>query len=206
MPINVQEAYRTPNRLDQKRKSSCHIIMKTLRYTFFSAPHGNFSRTFLMRDHKASLNSYRTGITPCILPDNHGLKLEFNNRHIRKPTYLWKQTTLYSVTNGSRKKLKTLQNSMKIRAQHNPNLCDTMKQVLRALSAFMKNQREKSQSTDSMQFPSKFQHNSLQTLKEQFSTSQGKTKNPGQLKQSGTIKEFLEISPSLLSSCTTEQL
>jgi hypothetical protein len=30
MTINVQEAYRTPNRLDQKRKSSHHIIIKTL--------------------------------------------------------------------------------------------------------------------------------------------------------------------------------
>ena len=30
MPINIQEAYRTPNRLDQKRDSSLHIIMKTL--------------------------------------------------------------------------------------------------------------------------------------------------------------------------------
>jgi len=29
MSINVQEAYRTPNRLDQKRNSSCHIIVKT---------------------------------------------------------------------------------------------------------------------------------------------------------------------------------
>jgi hypothetical protein len=29
MPINIQEAYRTPNRLDQKRNSSCHIIVKT---------------------------------------------------------------------------------------------------------------------------------------------------------------------------------
>ena len=29
MAINVQEAYRTSNRLDQKRKFSCHII-KTL--------------------------------------------------------------------------------------------------------------------------------------------------------------------------------
>ena len=28
--INVQEAYRTPNRLDQKRKSCCHITIKTL--------------------------------------------------------------------------------------------------------------------------------------------------------------------------------
>jgi hypothetical protein len=29
MPVNIQEAYRTPNRLDQKRNSSCHIIIKT---------------------------------------------------------------------------------------------------------------------------------------------------------------------------------
>jgi hypothetical protein len=29
MPINIQETYRTPNRLDQKRNSSHHIIMKT---------------------------------------------------------------------------------------------------------------------------------------------------------------------------------
>jgi hypothetical protein len=29
MPINIKEAYRTPNRLDQKIKSSCHIIVKT---------------------------------------------------------------------------------------------------------------------------------------------------------------------------------
>jgi hypothetical protein len=30
MAINMQEAYRTPNRLDQKRKSSHHIIIKAL--------------------------------------------------------------------------------------------------------------------------------------------------------------------------------
>jgi len=30
VPINIQEAYRTPNRWDQKRNSSCHIIVKTL--------------------------------------------------------------------------------------------------------------------------------------------------------------------------------
>jgi hypothetical protein len=28
MPMNIQEAYRTPNTLDQKRNSSCHIIIK----------------------------------------------------------------------------------------------------------------------------------------------------------------------------------
>jgi hypothetical protein len=29
MLMNIQEAYRTPNRLDQKRNSSCQIIIKT---------------------------------------------------------------------------------------------------------------------------------------------------------------------------------
>jgi hypothetical protein len=31
MPINIQETYRTPNRLDQKRNSSHHIIVKTTK-------------------------------------------------------------------------------------------------------------------------------------------------------------------------------
>ena len=29
MPTNIQEAHRTPNRLDQNRNTSCHIIIKT---------------------------------------------------------------------------------------------------------------------------------------------------------------------------------
>ena len=29
MPMNIQEAYKTPNRLDQKRNFSHHIIIKT---------------------------------------------------------------------------------------------------------------------------------------------------------------------------------
>ena len=29
MPVNIQEAYRIPNRLDQKRNSSRHIVIRT---------------------------------------------------------------------------------------------------------------------------------------------------------------------------------
>jgi hypothetical protein len=29
MLVSIQEAYRTPNRLDQKRNSCCHIVIKT---------------------------------------------------------------------------------------------------------------------------------------------------------------------------------
>jgi hypothetical protein len=32
MPINTQESYRIPKRLNQKRNSSCHIIIKTPNY------------------------------------------------------------------------------------------------------------------------------------------------------------------------------
>jgi hypothetical protein len=28
MPLNIKEANRTPNRLDQKRNASCHVIIK----------------------------------------------------------------------------------------------------------------------------------------------------------------------------------
>jgi hypothetical protein len=31
LPMNIQEAYRTLNRLNQKRNSSCHIIIKKLK-------------------------------------------------------------------------------------------------------------------------------------------------------------------------------
>jgi hypothetical protein len=33
MPMNIQEAYRTPNSLDQKRNSSCHIIKHQMHKT-----------------------------------------------------------------------------------------------------------------------------------------------------------------------------
>jgi hypothetical protein len=33
MTINIQEAYRMPNRWDQKRNSSCHIIIKIPKCT-----------------------------------------------------------------------------------------------------------------------------------------------------------------------------
>ena len=60
----------------------------TKEYTFFSAPHGTFSKIDHMLGHKANLNRYKKiGITSCILSDHHGLKLDFNNnKNYRKPT------------------------------------------------------------------------------------------------------------------------
>ena len=45
---------------------------KTKGYTFFSAPHGTFSKIDHITGHKTSLNIYKNmEIVPCILSDHH---------------------------------------------------------------------------------------------------------------------------------------
>jgi exonuclease III len=65
---------------------------KTEGYTFFSAPHGTFSKTDHIRGHKTVLNRYKNiEIVPCILSYHHALRLIFNNKiNNRKPTFTWK--------------------------------------------------------------------------------------------------------------------
>jgi exonuclease III len=65
---------------------------KTKEYTFFSAPHGIFSKTDHIIGHKKGLNRYKKiKIIPCILLDHHRLRLVFkSNKNSRKPTYTWK--------------------------------------------------------------------------------------------------------------------
>ena len=56
----------------------------TKEYAFFSALHGTFSKTEYIIRHKPSINRYKK-ITPCVLSDHHGLKLDINNhRNNRK--------------------------------------------------------------------------------------------------------------------------
>jgi hypothetical protein len=65
---------------------------KTKRYTFFSAPHGTFSKIDHIIGHTTGLNRYKNiEIIPCILSDHHELRLSFNNIiNNRKPTFTWK--------------------------------------------------------------------------------------------------------------------
>jgi hypothetical protein len=67
----------------------------TKEYTF-SAHHRTFSKIEHILGHKASLNRYKKiEIIPCILSDNHRIKLDFyNNRINRKPTNSWKLNML----------------------------------------------------------------------------------------------------------------
>jgi hypothetical protein len=65
---------------------------KTKGYTFFSAPHGTFSKIDHIIGHKTGLNRYKNiEIVPYIISDHHGLRLIFNNNiNKRKPPFTWK--------------------------------------------------------------------------------------------------------------------
>jgi hypothetical protein len=65
---------------------------KTRQYTFFSAAHGIFSKIDHILQHKASLNKFKKiEITPCIISDHSGIKLDLNNKRIlRKFSNTWK--------------------------------------------------------------------------------------------------------------------
>jgi exonuclease III len=65
---------------------------KSKVYTFFSAPHGTFSKTDHIIDNKTVLKKYKILKNfPCILSDHHGPRLFFNNYiKNRKLTFMWK--------------------------------------------------------------------------------------------------------------------
>jgi exonuclease III len=61
---------------------------KTKEYTFFSVPHGTFSKIDQIIGHKTTLSQYKkTEIIPYILSDHYDLRLVFNNsKKYRKHT------------------------------------------------------------------------------------------------------------------------
>ena len=66
----------------------CRIFyLKAKGYTFLSPPHGTFSKIDHIIGQKTGLNRYRKiEIIPCVLSEDHGLKLVFNNNKGRTPT------------------------------------------------------------------------------------------------------------------------
>ena len=120
---------------------------KTKGYTFFSATHGISSKTDHIISHKTDLNRYKNiEIVPCILSDQHGLRLIFNNSiNNRKPTFTWKlNNTLFNDTSGQgrNEEIKDFLEFNENEATTYPKLWNTMKGFLRgkliALSASKK--------------------------------------------------------------------
>jgi exonuclease III len=59
---------------------------KTKEYSFFSAPHGTFSKIDHIIGHKTTLNQYKKiEIIPCILPDHHGLRSSRTSKTTESP-------------------------------------------------------------------------------------------------------------------------
>jgi hypothetical protein len=85
---------------------------KTKEYTFFSAPHGTFSKTDHIIGHTPpkSLKRWKKfQISPFILSDHHGLRLVFNNnKNNRKPKYSWKLNNYLLDDNLVREEIKKL--------------------------------------------------------------------------------------------------
>jgi hypothetical protein len=65
---------------------------KAKGYTFFSPPHGTFTKIEHILVHKTGLNRYKMiESIPCNLSYHHRLRLIFNNNIInRKPSLKWK--------------------------------------------------------------------------------------------------------------------
>jgi hypothetical protein len=83
---------------------------KTKRYTFLSATHGTFSKIDGIIGHKTGLKRYKKiEIIPCILSDQHGLRLIFNNKiNNRKPTLMWNPNNTVLNDNLVKEEIKKL--------------------------------------------------------------------------------------------------
>jgi hypothetical protein len=83
---------------------------KTIGYTFFSAPHGTFSKIDHIIGHKTGHNRYKNiEVIPCILADHHGQRLIFNNSiNNRNPTFMWKLNNTLLNDNLVKEEIKKL--------------------------------------------------------------------------------------------------
>jgi hypothetical protein len=110
---------------------------KTKGYTFFSAPHGTFSKTDHIFSNKTGLNIYKNiEIILCILSDNHRLRIIFNNNiNNRDLRYTWKLNSTLLIDNlvkeEIKKEIKDFLEFNENEAKTYSSLWDTMKAFVR---------------------------------------------------------------------------
>jgi hypothetical protein len=107
------------------------------QYKFFSAAHETFPKIDHILGHKASLNKFKKlKITPCIISDNSGIKLDINNkRNLRKYSNTWRlNNTLLKdqwVTERIREEIKKFLESNENESTTYQNLWDKANTMLR---------------------------------------------------------------------------
>jgi hypothetical protein len=81
---------------------------KAKEYTFFSAPHGTFSKIDHIIGHKTGLNRYKNiEIIPCTLSNRRRLRLVLNsNKNNGKHTYTWKLNNALLNDNLAKEEIK----------------------------------------------------------------------------------------------------
>jgi hypothetical protein len=111
-------------------------------HTFFSAPHGTFSKIDHIIGYKTTLNRYKKiEIILCILSDHHGLSLVYNNsKNNKKPTYTWKLNNPLLNDNLVReeiKKIKTSWHLMKMLTHYTQTIKAVLREKFIALGALV---------------------------------------------------------------------
>jgi hypothetical protein len=104
--VKLTEVMKQMNLTDTNRT----FHSKTKGYTFFSAPHGTFSKTDHKIGHQTGLNRYKNiEITACTLSDYHRLRLIFNNNtNNRKPIHTWRLNNTLLNDNLVKKEIKEI--------------------------------------------------------------------------------------------------
>jgi hypothetical protein len=108
---------------------------KAIEYTFFSAPHGTFSKIDHIIGHKISFNRYKKiEIIPCALSNHHEIRLVLNiNKNNRKHTYTWKLNNALLnhilVKEEIKKEIKGFLEFSEMKIHYTKSYGDTMKAV-----------------------------------------------------------------------------
>ena len=102
---------------------------------------------------QTSTYTKRIGITPCILSDHHGLKLEFNsNTNFRNPTNTWKLNNVHLNHQWVKEEIKGgIKDFLKYNENDHityPNLWNTKKAVLRGKFIACRRKLEKSHTSE----------------------------------------------------------
>jgi hypothetical protein len=142
--IDIADIYRT-------------FYPKTKGYIFFSEPYSTFSKVDHIIGHNTGLNKYKNiEIIPCILSDQHGVTLIFNNNiNNRKPMFTWKlNNTLLNdnlVKDEIKKEIKDFLEFNENEATTYSNLLDTIKAFLRGkLIALSVSKKKKKKTRESI--------------------------------------------------------